>query len=108
MSVKPNTAEDISPDTVTGQQKALDRLLRRKWGDTMGLLHWKSIKFIALIVGIWATIELVNEGADPLFGLILIGVLLAGPELLEYLAVASDFHDYRDEMSDEKTRDEKE
>lgn len=84
------------PEEVMEYNRLLDKYLREKFN--MGLLHWKTVKWIVLGFGGYLGIEAINAGADPLTVLFVLAVLWGGPDVLEYLAVAQDFQDSRDEQ----------
>ena len=83
------------PEEIREHNRRLDSVLRKRY--KMTLLHWKSIKWVAMLAAVYVGLEGINEGADPLMVLIVIAVLLGGSEVLEYIAVAQDFQDYREE-----------
>ena len=87
------------PAEIREHNRKLDRVLRRKF--KMTLLHWKSIKWIVMLAFVYLAVELTNEGADPIIVLLVVAVVLGGSEVLEYIAVAQDFQDFREEKENE-------
>lgn len=65
----------------------------------MTLLHWKTVKWLAYVAGIYAIMQSVTEGADPLFGIVAVALILAGPEVLEYIAVKEDLREHLERQS---------
>ena len=53
----------------------------------MTLLHWKSIKWVTYMAAVGLGFHVVHQGADPTVVIVIIGIILAGPELLEHIAI---------------------
>ncbi len=61
----------------------------------MTLAVYKTIKATTQLAGVAAGIYAMQQGADPMTALTIIGVILAGPEFLEY-KIANEDSDSRE------------
>jgi hypothetical protein len=70
---RPTNREEISRCQVTASERF-----------NVSLRVYKTIKALVQLAGVGAGILAITQGADPMSALTIIGVIIAGPEYMEY------------------------
>lgn len=64
----------------------------------MTLATWKTVKWAVMGLGV---LTVMQAGGDPTFTILAIALILAGPEVLEYIAVREGVDEYVEQQDDE-------
>jgi hypothetical protein len=64
----------------------------------MTLATWKTVKWAVMGLGV---VTVMQAGGPPTFTILAVALILAGPEVLEYIAVREDVDEYLEQQDDE-------
>jgi hypothetical protein len=64
----------------------------------MTLATWKTVKWAAMGLGVFTVMQ---ADAPPTVTILVVASILAGPEVLEYIAVREDVDEYLEQQDDE-------